>query len=530
MSPRMWAADLTNFDDLLDYVRNARPFPFWNCIYNVDFHAPVVYRSDCTALTNDDESVFYTTLFGKAAGPVSDLTKLRLLRWSATATVYLPTGNPVIPDSTIGASDSTTLPNMNAGRRYKRKACDSAPPSPAELIKTQPLPWRLSPPLPSWFSSCMIPTSDPEAPPWDGEWNSEIFPPPSPTVHPPFIQHPTVQPTANSSDSGGDSPMSFDEDHCGSRDAPLSPMDEDSETVDDRVPPWADLGEPAFYTTSLPLRYSCPVDDLVWALKVPGGSPFLTILKQTPRRLIIPQMTIQLEVETRCAAQLSWVIHRTVNSPGRQPLYLHQRLNVPESPELVSSSGVGNSGHPADPASSPPPGGPDRATSRRNPYLLCLALLIAFLHTRHHVSFRACSIILLALSMIFSTLPSNTLGGETFPRTLTTIFSRFNLKDRFTEYPICYLCHRIFEQSVGPDTLCPDCECRTFRPKTHSLFQRLFQSESEPVIQIDSDEDIVGVPEEGQPYVVAPLQPLSDALQHLFERPGNVSAGRLRSG
>jgi DNA-directed RNA polymerase subunit RPC12/RpoP len=126
--------------------------------------------------------------------------------------------------------------------------------------------------------------------------------------------------------------------------------------------------------------------------------------------------------------------------------------------------------------------------------------------------------------MIFSTLPSNTLGDETFPRTLTTIFSRFNLKDQFTEYPVCYLCHRIFEQSVGPDTLCPDCECRIFRPKPRSLFQRLFQSESEPVIVIDSDEDMVGVPEEGQPYVVAPLQPLSDALQHLFERPGNVSA------
>ncbi|KAJ7245548.1 hypothetical protein C8J57DRAFT_1725232 [Mycena rebaudengoi] len=309
--------------------------------------------------------------------------------------------------------------------------------------------------------------------------------------------------------------MSFDEDHYGSRDAP---MDEDSETVDDRVPPWADLGQPAFYTTSLPLRYSCPVDDLVWALKVPGGSPFLTILKQTPRRLIIPQMTIQLESQPSTS-----VPPPTLNPP-------RPRVNVPESPELVSSSGVGNSGHPVDPASSPLPGGPDMATSRRNPYLLCLALLIAFLHTRHHVSFRACSIILPALSMIFSTLPSNTLGGETFPRTLTTIFSRFNLKDRFTEYPICYLCHRIFEQSVGPDTLCPDCECRTFRPKTRSLFQRLFQSESEPVIQIDSDEDIVGVPEEGQPYVVAPLQPLSDALQHLFERPGNVSAGSLRSG
>ncbi|KAJ7202478.1 hypothetical protein C8J57DRAFT_1260230 [Mycena rebaudengoi] len=216
MSPRMWAADLTNFDDLLDYVRNARLLPFWNCIYNVDFHAPVVYRSDYTALTNDDEFVFYTTLFGKATGPVRPEEAAAP---SSVSDSDAPTGDPVIPDSTIGASDSTTLPNMNAGRRYKRKACDTS-------LHTQ---YGLN-----FTRNCMIPTSDPEAPPWDREWNLEIFPPPSPTVHPPFIQHPTVQPTANSSDSGGDSPMSFDEDHYGSRDAPLSPMDEDSETVDDR--------------------------------------------------------------------------------------------------------------------------------------------------------------------------------------------------------------------------------------------------------------------------------------------------------
>ncbi|KAJ7236515.1 hypothetical protein C8J57DRAFT_1530067 [Mycena rebaudengoi] len=266
-------------------------------------------------------------------------------------------------------------------------------------------------------------------------------------------------------------------------------------------------------------RDSCPVDDLVWALKVLGGSPFLMILKQTPLRLLIPQMTIQLE------SRPSTSVPPPTPNPPRPP------VNVPEFPELISSSGVGNSGHPADPASSPPPGrstvetsGPDRATSHRNPYLLCVALLITFLHTRHHVSFSACSIILLALSMIFSALLSNTLGGETFPRTLTTIFSRFDLKDRFTEYPICYLCHRIFERSVDRDTLCPDCECRIFRPQTRSLFRRLFQSESEPVIEIDSDEDIIGAPEEGQPLVISPLQPLSDALQHLFLRPGNVPA------
>ncbi|KAJ7255988.1 hypothetical protein C8J57DRAFT_1235890 [Mycena rebaudengoi] len=118
---------------------------------------------------------------------------------------------------------------------------------------------------------CMIPTSDPEAPPWDGEWNSEIFPPPSLTVHPPFIQHPAVQPTANSSDSGGDSPMSFVKDHYGSRDAPLSPMDEDSEMghasdhgglegglivlgVDGAVLPWIQWGNPLQTATVMTLK------------------------------------------------------------------------------------------------------------------------------------------------------------------------------------------------------------------------------------------------------------------------------------
>ncbi|KAJ7280697.1 hypothetical protein C8J57DRAFT_1219999 [Mycena rebaudengoi] len=72
--------DIPGFGDVQRLCTQCQALPFWNCIYNVDFHTPVVYRSDCTALTNDEESVFYTTLFGKAAGPVRSLDGHRTFR------------------------------------------------------------------------------------------------------------------------------------------------------------------------------------------------------------------------------------------------------------------------------------------------------------------------------------------------------------------------------------------------------------------------------------------------------------------
>ncbi|KAJ6459308.1 hypothetical protein C8R45DRAFT_1109631 [Mycena sanguinolenta] len=49
---------------------------------------------------------------------------------------------------------------------------------------------------------------------------------------------------------------------------------------------------------------------------------------------------------------------------------------------------------------------------RGPPYVRCLIVLVAFLHTKHHTSFRASALILLALNFILDTLPGNLLDVE----------------------------------------------------------------------------------------------------------------------
>ncbi|KAJ7938708.1 hypothetical protein B0H13DRAFT_2301338 [Mycena leptocephala] len=138
----------------------------------------------------------------------------------------------------------------------------------------------------------------------------------------------------------------------------------------------------------------------------------------------------------------------------------------------------------------------DRLHAR--PYIRCILLLVAFLHTKNHVSFRACALILLALNFIFSTIPGNLLEGQAIPRSLTTIFSRLELSDKFTVRLICHLCHRIFDVN-DKSNVCPDL--------------------------LGNDDDDGNTSEfnfQRTPHLVAPIQLLSDGLRESFKRPGMV--------
>jgi hypothetical protein len=48
-------------------------------------------------------------------------------------------------------------------------------------------------------------------------------------------------------------------------------------------------------------------------------------------------------------------------------------------------------------------------------HVRCVMLLVAFLHTRHHVSFKACGLIILCLNFIFSALPGRLIGPRPMP-------------------------------------------------------------------------------------------------------------------
>lgn len=152
------------------------------------------------------------------------------------------------------------------------------------------------------------------------------------------------------------------------------------------------------------------------------------------------------------------------------------------------------------------------------PYIRCILLLIAFLHTRHHVSFRACALILITLNFLFSKIPGDLLDGQDIPRSLTTIFSRLELSDKFKVHPICYLCHRIFDFD-NIHNLCPDCQEGLYRPATQHLFQRLFDPE-----QLGDEHDNLAFNFERTPHLVAPIHVLSVGLREFFGRPGMIPA------
>lgn len=152
-------------------------------------------------------------------------------------------------------------------------------------------------------------------------------------------------------------------------------------------------------------------------------------------------------------------------------------------------------------------------------FIRCILILVAFLHTRHQVSFRACGLILVCLNFIFLRLPGDLLlPGDPMPVTLKTVFSRLGLQgDRFTQYILCYQCHRLFDRHIPSDTLCPDCGIELFQPATRQLFESVVST-------------ITGTPtpeSSRRPHLVAPVQLLSDSLREFFQRPGMIAAVNL---
>ncbi|KAJ6565709.1 hypothetical protein B0H10DRAFT_2112485 [Mycena sp. CBHHK59/15] len=136
--------------------------------------------------------------------------------------------------------------------------------------------------------------------------------------------------------------------------------------------------------------------------------------------------------------------------------------------------------------------------------------MVAFLHTRHRVTFRAAGLILLCLGFIFSSLVGNFAAAVEMPRTLKTVFSKFDINDHFAVLPICFHCHHVFELDI---------EEEVFGGTKRHNYDAWEDADADPE---DSDDP----PGSGKrkPYMVSPIQLLSTGLQEFFKRPGMVSA------
>ncbi|KAG1862061.1 hypothetical protein DFJ58DRAFT_657027 [Suillus subalutaceus] len=99
-----------------------------------------------------------------------------------------------------------------------------------------------------------------------------------------------------------------------------------------------------------------------------------------------------------------------------------------------------------------------------------IIIMVAILHAKHHVSFRACALILHCVTTILLSLgilhPTQPL-----PTTLNTVIHHLDLHDRFTIYPVCGHCHRIFPTDIPTNALCSDCDSRLFKPVSNRLFR-----------------------------------------------------------
>jgi hypothetical protein len=136
-----------------------------------------------------------------------------------------------------------------------------------------------------------------------------------------------------------------------------------------------------------------------------------------------------------------------------------------------------------------------------------IIILVAILHAKHRVSFCACALILNCITIVLLSLgilhPTQPL-----PTTLNTVIHRLDLHDRFTIYPVCGRCHRIFPTDIPTDALCPDCDSRLFKPVSDRLFRMVTGRKAQ----------------HPPPVCAAPIQVPSSLLADFLARGGNEAA------
>jgi hypothetical protein len=140
-----------------------------------------------------------------------------------------------------------------------------------------------------------------------------------------------------------------------------------------------------------------------------------------------------------------------------------------------------------------------------------ISLLIGFLHTKHHVSFRACGIILWTLRSIFIVLGILT-SHDHMPTTLGTTFMHLGLTDRFNLLIVCPKCRAISQPPITvltleANSLCHLCQMGLYLGISNNHLADYRQSGSQSTKSI-------------KPKIVVPFASLKDLLTKLLSRPG----------
>jgi hypothetical protein len=144
-------------------------------------------------------------------------------------------------------------------------------------------------------------------------------------------------------------------------------------------------------------------------------------------------------------------------------------------------------------------------------FVRVILLLVGFLHTNHHLSFRACGLLLWSIRTVFI-LMAVISSDDPMPTTLGTTFTHLGLEDRFTLLVICPNCRSV----CGPPLPSPRLEdqgrcrgCNTI------LYAGVLESYYEKDIATRSH--FKNAP---KPKVVVPSSSISQLLAEFLARPG----------
>ncbi|TBU21201.1 hypothetical protein BD311DRAFT_679081, partial [Dichomitus squalens] len=151
-------------------------------------------------------------------------------------------------------------------------------------------------------------------------------------------------------------------------------------------------------------------------------------------------------------------------------------------------------------------------------YIRSVLLLVVFLHTHHHVTFRACNLTLSTLRSIFVAVKLID-NADPMPTTLTTALRRLDLTDRFHVLIECPQCRRLFKPKiVNHNIKCPECDIPLFSASS-SAFSASYSSGAisfslpnlPPVLRYRVENLILSAMTDG------PKEPDAEELQHWLE-------------
>jgi hypothetical protein len=152
-------------------------------------------------------------------------------------------------------------------------------------------------------------------------------------------------------------------------------------------------------------------------------------------------------------------------------------------------------------------------------YIRGVMYLVGILHTRHHVSFSACGLILRCFKFLFKNAPSQSLlGSSRMPTTLKTVLSNLDMTDKFLVHPICHNCHRFFDTNTSVGDYCKACD------------ELLFDSNGDDPVEEETESEPPATPmptarpRTSKPIMVSPMQLPSRGLVEFFKRPGMFHA------